>query len=580
MLCLDKIPIELKETSQWIIWRYVQRKNEKKLTKPPYSAKTLRSCDVTNPNSWCSFEVAVAVCQEHSFDGIDFVLANGYCGVDLDYCVNVETLEIDPHAKVVIETLNSYSEFSPSSTGLHVLVKATIKGAGLAPTINGKKYELFGSNPEGTPNKYFTVTGYHLEDTPQIVYERQDAFNQLYDWVKENSTRKQAKNKTCVAQVQKMRAKPNMLTFSDESILQLARKAKNGAKFEKLFAGDASDYLKPDGSPDLSAGDLALVDILCFYSNDDEQVARLWKASGFNRPKLLDRDDYAVLTIQTARASQIASFSDNFIDAVELTRLIEIPEEYKTITDDPKQQARLKLIAQNTALLLDAIRLLLLYLGFKKNHNRLLNALIRKGRERLCVYYAKQSWLLEQYVNNGEKISSEKTVSRDIQALLKEQQKLGVEVIRYWQGFEGVPSRFQNLFMRYALEAINDALNRRSEFEYFWQAIEVACFEVANRVPRNSILLSDEFKQKEKESEFKRARRTALTGYRSYLKKLLEDGRDNHEIASEAREIHSEALRYILEISERSLGGQTCLPNKTLIEGDFDTLNIGQGEVK
>jgi hypothetical protein len=129
-----------------------------------------------------------------------------------------------------------------------------------------------------------------------------------------------------------------------------------------------------------------------------------------------------------------------------------------------------------------------------------------------------------------------------------------------------VPSRFQNLFLRHALEAISQAISRRNEFDYFWQALEIACFEVAERVPRNPILLSEEFQQKEKESQLKRAKRKALAESRKYLRLLLEDGRNDDEIASEAMAIHAESLKYILEISERSLGGQDCPPKETLFE--------------
>jgi hypothetical protein len=426
--------------------------------------------------------------------------------------------------------------------------------------------------------------------TPEAPYDYRIADGKLFDCQElnlqgvdeEHTKRKANKNKKPQEQTH-----PNhkMLILSDERIRQLAEGAKNQEKFKALWNADLpyiiKHYPQKDDPtlPDWSAADQAIVDILCFWTQNNAQVARLWRQSHLNREKL-GREDYVARTIEKARESQFASYSDAFIDRIDISGFIEIPEEYQSITKDLKEQTRLKLIAQNTGLLLDAIRLLLLYLGFQKNHSRLLNALIRKGSDRLGVFYAKQSWMLEQYVNNGEKISSEKTVSRDIHALLKEQEKLGIEVIRYWQGFEGVTSRFQNLFMRYALEAINDALKRRNQFNYFWQALEVACYETAERVPRNPVLLSEEYQQKEKESALKRAKRKALEESRKYLNLLLEDGQEITAIEEEARYISAQALKHILKIAERSLGGQSCPPNKTLFDGDFETLNTNHYEVK
>jgi hypothetical protein len=254
---------------------------------------------------------------------------------------------------------------------------------------------------------------------------------------------KKPKTKKTTAERKQVEVAASQSALSDEHILEMARAAKNREKFNKLWNADDLAYLKKHypkkddpNSVDWNRVDQALVNLLCFWTQDDTQVLRLWKLSKLNRDKL-ERNDYTERTIEKARESQTAFYSDGFVETVDIGRLVEIPPEYAAITENTKLQIRLKLIVQDAALLLDAIRLLLLYLGFTKNHSRLLNALIRKGRERLGVFPAKQSWLLEQYVNNGEKVSSEKTVSRDIHALLKEQEKLGVEAFVTGRGSKG-----------------------------------------------------------------------------------------------------------------------------------------------
>jgi hypothetical protein len=85
--------------------------------------------------------------------------------------------------------------------------------------------------------------------------------------------------------------------LADEEIIALCRKAKNAAKFSDLFdAGDTAAY---DG--DDSSADLALVSILAFYTQDADQLDRLFSRSALYRPdKWGKRSDYRRRTIAKA----------------------------------------------------------------------------------------------------------------------------------------------------------------------------------------------------------------------------------------------------------------------------------------
>ncbi|MFP5262023.1 MAG: primase alpha helix C-terminal domain-containing protein [Blastocatellia bacterium] len=176
---------------------------------------------------------------------------------------------------------------------------------------------------------------------------------------------------------------------------------------------------------------------------------------------------------------------------------IEFEGDDPPVSADLKRERYLRQLARNTAKILDAIRLLMSYLGFEKNHTRLLNALICIGRDRLGVYIATQKWIQERYRDNGEKSVSCSTVYRDIAKLQKEQKTLGLDgqVIWYQPGYQdrakvNHPSKFQNKILRYALEAINMALDTKTsgDFEYSWEALENACRIVAGHVPRSVII--------------------------------------------------------------------------------------------
>jgi hypothetical protein len=82
--------------------------------------------------------------------------------------------------------------------------------------------------------------------------------------------------------------------LSDEEVEQLARGARNSAKFEALYSGDISGYISH------SEADQAYVSLLAFYTQDEEQLDRLYRRSGLCRKKWLDRPDYRHRTITQA----------------------------------------------------------------------------------------------------------------------------------------------------------------------------------------------------------------------------------------------------------------------------------------
>ncbi len=81
------------------------------------------------------------------------------------------------------------------------------------------------------------------------------------------------------------------LSLDDERVLDLAFRAANGEETARLYAGD------PRG--DHSAADLALLSRLAFYTQDANQLDRIFRRSGLYREKW-ERQDYRDRTIQRA----------------------------------------------------------------------------------------------------------------------------------------------------------------------------------------------------------------------------------------------------------------------------------------
>ena len=149
---------------QWLCWRVEER--EGKPTKVPYSPITGQRASSTNPETWAGYQEALRACKEQGYGGIGFVFTpeDDLCGVDLDGCLDPETGEIEGWAQEVIGELDSYTEISPSGTGVHILVRGEL------PEERNRKGR-FEAYDRG---RYFTVTGKHLAGTPQNIEERQE----------------------------------------------------------------------------------------------------------------------------------------------------------------------------------------------------------------------------------------------------------------------------------------------------------------------------------------------------------------------------------------------------------------------
>jgi hypothetical protein len=186
-------------------------------------------------------------------------------GVDLDNCCDAVTGKFTPESKEIVIGLNSYSEYSPSGTGCHVLVLGTLKGRkGLKLPFRGiKAVELYDQD------RYFTFTGRGLPKAPKEIVERTDALNALYDQVRAS---KPPSAGITVA-----------ITVSEEERLRL------------LMDGDTGLY---DG--DHSKADFALCCLLAKKHDCNAfKVAADFEKSDLYREKW-DRDDYRENTITRA----------------------------------------------------------------------------------------------------------------------------------------------------------------------------------------------------------------------------------------------------------------------------------------
>jgi hypothetical protein len=164
------IPAELRDRKQWVVWRLELRAD--KNTKVPYQTNG-RAASTTDPSTWATYAEAVEAAAR--FDGVGYVFheLDPFTGIDLDDCLKDGQLH-----PVVIETvrwLDSYTEWSPSRTGVHTIVRA-VKGTGRCRTAStpwGGVFEAYDRD------RYFTFTGERLDAAPATIEDRQGKTERL-----------------------------------------------------------------------------------------------------------------------------------------------------------------------------------------------------------------------------------------------------------------------------------------------------------------------------------------------------------------------------------------------------------------
>jgi hypothetical protein len=164
----DNIPPELKVLSRWLCWRYSDRPNGSgTFGKVPHNILG-RKANFTNPREWLPFEGALRQYFVGGYDGVGVILGGGLCGLDEDRCCKKAGINED--AARHIELLNSYSEFSVSGQGVHILAVGTLPDQGR----KRGNHELY------SESRYLVVTGRKLVGVPMTVAFRERELHELH----------------------------------------------------------------------------------------------------------------------------------------------------------------------------------------------------------------------------------------------------------------------------------------------------------------------------------------------------------------------------------------------------------------
>lgn len=293
----SELPSVLTSRDQWLCWRAEDR--DGKMTKIPVDPATGGFASTTDSTTWSDFETArnraTTAAAEASGVGFVFIDDGPIVGVDLDDCRIPETGKTRDWATDIIERLDSFTEISPSGTGYHVLVEGSL------PDGRNRKgdIELYETA------RFFTVTGDHVERTPENINNRGQTLQAIHrEYVAEtdNSDKSPPAASDTTAAGEEQQQTPTATAVPDQKLLERAKNAANGEKFRRLWRGNTAGYESH------SEADMALCSMLAFWTGGDaSQLDGLFRESGLMRGKwdeqhFADGSTYGKKTIERAIA--------------------------------------------------------------------------------------------------------------------------------------------------------------------------------------------------------------------------------------------------------------------------------------
>lgn len=278
----ESIPQELKNLPNWICWKAVPQPrpdDPEHIGKIPINPRTGGKAQSNNPDTWTDFDTALKASEQHS--GIGFMFGNSpFFGVDVDKAEPDIREFLDGGNGIVsefIHALRSYAELSPSGKGIHILCRGELpKGARHRGNV-----EMYDSG------RFFTVTGNNIgeytavEDCTEVIKPLHEKYL--------GGTRSEPAQRI-------VQTAP--LPCSVSEVLEAASRAKNGSRFQALYAGNFAEYSSQ------SEADMAFCNMLAFWTGRNAALMdEIFRNSGLMRDKWDRRQSgstYGALTIQKA----------------------------------------------------------------------------------------------------------------------------------------------------------------------------------------------------------------------------------------------------------------------------------------
>lgn len=279
------IPMELRELTQWVCWRYEIIGGRR--TKVPYSTNGQHKANVHNPATWGTFNDAVSQSMGPTMDGIGFMLTehDPYTGIDIDDKLDNPASEEERARHIaILEHFQSYTERSVGGRGYHIIIRGKIAG--------GRDRGHVGVYSTA---RYLTFSGDVVRNAPIADY--QESLTNMVSQMPDNGFADELWDIEGI--------------LDDLEVHEMAMGAANGEKYLALCqctSNEGEGNAKVLGSytalgyESQSHADLALLSIFAFYTRDNAQVKRLFRYSGLGRrAKAMQNDVYLNRTLRLIR---------------------------------------------------------------------------------------------------------------------------------------------------------------------------------------------------------------------------------------------------------------------------------------
>lgn len=251
---LKIISSQLGDSGHFCLWRYEERDGRK--TKIPYDPRTGKKARSNDPQTFAPFDDAVAALERCGHDGIGIGIFGDLIGIDIDHCIN-ETGELSSTARYIADIVDSYTEYSPSGTGLHILCRA--KDIDDWYSTDRYKMKDSGSGIEvyvgGHTSRFLTMTGnpYNHND----VNERGGKVREvLEEFMRRDGHTDESANTLSIESADRPMDEFE-LSLEVGEVMSRMQRGRDWSIIERLLDGE-------DLSGDTSADDLSLMNRLSF----------------------------------------------------------------------------------------------------------------------------------------------------------------------------------------------------------------------------------------------------------------------------------------------------------------------------
>lgn len=252
---------QLKQINQWTLWKLKKHETRKgKLSKVPVGINQ-RAISIHNEQEWKSFDNVITLYLNNpdKYDGVGFIFTENdpYVGIDIDSASNMYGWQ------EIVKRFGSYTERSPSKTGLHIITKGFINNTHGVKAGDHDKGEIAIYDA----NRFFTVTLDNIKNM-ETIKENQNAINWL------------------------------VKSLDDKSLINNILQTDYSDKFITLWEGKWSNKYSSQ-----SEADLAFCRILANNHAPMHQIDRIFRKTKLMRDKWLEKrgtSTYGLITLEKA----------------------------------------------------------------------------------------------------------------------------------------------------------------------------------------------------------------------------------------------------------------------------------------